>query len=66
MTHTQAAITAAAKLTSHAKASKIQLCNYGRRFVFAKGTEFVADGHTIRPAGRRDAFIVGTFKAYQA
>lgn len=66
MTHKPAAITAAQKLTNYAKTTKIQLCNYGKRYTFAKGTEFVADGHCIRAAQMKDSFIVGTFKAYEA
>ena len=64
MTNKPAAITAAQKLTEHAKTSKIQLCNYGKRYTFAKGTEFLADGRCIRAAHMKDGFIVGTFKAY--
>jgi hypothetical protein len=66
MTHKAAAITVAQKLTNYAKTSKIQLCNYGKRYTFAKGTEFVPDGHCIRAAHMKDGFIVGTFKAYEA
>lgn len=66
MTHNPAAITAAQKLTNYAKTSKIQLCNYGKRYTFAKGTKFFADGHCIRAAHMKDGFIVGTFKAYAA
>lgn len=66
MTHKPAAISAAQKLTDYAKTSKIQLCNYGKRYTFAKGTEFVPDGHCIRAAHMKDAFIVGSFKAYKA
>ena len=66
MPHTNASITIAHKLTEFAKDSKIQLCNYGKRYIFAKGTQFVPDGHCIKAAGMKDAFPVGSFKAYEA
>jgi hypothetical protein len=66
MTHTNASITIAHKLTEFAKDSKIQLCNYGKRYIFAKGTQFVPDGHCIKATGMKDAFPVGSFKAYEA
>jgi hypothetical protein len=66
MTHTHASITTAEKLTTFAKESKIQLCNYSKRYIFAKGTQFVPDGHCIKAQGMKDAFPVGSFKAYTA
>ena len=63
---TKAAITVANKLTDYAKISSIQLCNYSKRFLFGKGTKFVADGHCIRAVGTKQCFIIGTFKAYLA
>jgi hypothetical protein len=66
MNHKPVAISTAQKLTEFAKTSKIQLCNYGKRYTFAKGTKFVPDGHCIRAEHMKDAFIVGTFKAYEA
>jgi hypothetical protein len=66
MTHKFAAISAAQKLTDFAKTSKIQLCNYSKRYIFAKGTKFVPDGNCIRAENMKDAFIVGSFKAYKA
>jgi hypothetical protein len=64
MQHTQAAINTANKLTGYAQEGKIQLCNYGKRFMFAKNTQFVPDGHCIKAKGSKDAFPVGSFKAY--
>ena len=66
MQHHQASILTASKLTEYAKESKIQLCNYGKRYVFAKGTKFIPDGHCIKAQGFKDAFPVGSFKAYSA
>jgi hypothetical protein len=66
MKHAQSSITAAEKLTAFAKVSKVQLCNYGKRYVFAKGTQFLPDGHCIKAQGMKDAFPVGSFKAYKA
>lgn len=63
---TEQAIIAANKLTNYAKESKVQLCNYSRRFIFDKGTVFVADGHCIKAQGHKNLFIMGTFKAYLA
>jgi len=64
MQHTNTAQTVAQKLTAYAKVSKVQLCNYGKRHTFAKGTVFVPDGHCIKADGRADAFPIGSFKAY--
>ena len=66
MANKPTAITAAQKLTEHATISKIQLCNYGKRYAFPKGTVFVADGKCVRAAHMKELFIVGTFKAYAA
>jgi len=66
MQHNHLSITVAQKLTEYAKASKVQLCNYGKRYTFAKGTTFEPDGHCIKAADKKDAFLVGSFKAYQA
>jgi hypothetical protein len=66
MKHAQSSITAAEKLTAFAKVSKVQLCNYSKRYIFAKGTTFVPDGHCIKAQGTKDSFPVGSFKAYTA
>jgi hypothetical protein len=64
MSHNPASISVAEKLTKFAEGSKVQLCNYGKRYVFNKGTKFVPDGHCIKAEGMKDAFPVGSFKAY--
>jgi hypothetical protein len=66
MTHKKASITAAEKLTAFAKESKIQLCNYGKRYIIAKATKFVPNAHCIKAQGMKDAFPIGSFKAYTA
>lgn len=62
--HTQSSISVAEKLTQFAEGSKVQICNYGKRFVFNKGTKFVPDGHCIKAEGSKNSFPVGSFKAY--
>lgn len=62
--HTQSSVSVAEKLTKFAEGSKVQLCNYGKRYVFNKGTKFVPDGHCIKAEGSKNSFLVGSFKAY--
>ena len=60
----------ARNMTKHAAAGDIEICNWTKRYVFKQGTQFVADGNTVRPvrkAGKLGAaFILGSFKVYSA